>query len=218
VIPRLSAAKPFNRFRRHLSRAHRNHFCLRRICGHAGWSGVCTSAGGQRLRKPPGHHYLLRGHRRIGRGGVEICQQPARADQMERARGLDGRRSSLRFRGLPDKLPGLAQGTAHGRTRRALHRAIERLPQSRDAAAARYENCTRLLRAELSTRAHRASGRGPGTSDRLFRTDRHGLALSESGISRPALPPATRSGRGRLQARLGGISEQGWAHRPPQRE
>src|SRR6516162_5448457 len=70
---------------------------------------------------------------------------------MERARGLDGRRSSRRFRSLSDKLPSPTEDTTEGRARRALRRAIERLPQGREPSAAGYGNCSRLLRAELST-------------------------------------------------------------------
>ena len=134
-------------------------------------------------------------------GPLKFARQPARAGQMERARGLGRRRSSRSFRGLSGQLPGVAQA-AHRRSRADLRRPVERLPQGRRPAAARFRYRSRLLRAEFSARSHRAPGRGRGTADRLFRADRCGLALSQSRIPRPALPPAARPGRCRLQARL----------------
>src|SRR5262249_34798329 len=137
---------------------------------------------------------------------------------MERARGLEGRRSSRRSRSLPEKLPSLAQDTTHGRAGRPLGRANERLSQGREPAASGYRNCSRLLRAELSTRARWAFGRSRGTSDRLFRADSCGLALSQSRIPCPGLPPAARSGRRRPQGYLRCISEQRHTDWSSQRE
>ena len=57
----------------------------------------------------------------------------------------------------------------------------------------------------------------PWDFDRLFRADCCGLALSQPRVPGPALPAAARPGRGRLQARLHRISEQGRADRPPHR-
>ena len=64
---------------------------------------------------------------------------------MERARGLDRRRSSRCFRGLPDQLPGLAQ-TAHRRSRADLRRlsnvcrkAADLRPQDANTARAFFE-------------------------------------------------------------------------------
>src|SRR5262249_40779369 len=75
------------------SRAQRNHSCLRCIGWHADGSGVCTRVWGRvwgrALHKPAWRDHLFHGHRRIGRRAVEISEQPARAHQMERARGLD---------------------------------------------------------------------------------------------------------------------------------
>ena len=50
--------------------------------------------------------------------------------------------------------------------------------------------CARLLRGQLSARAHLSAGRQRGLSDRLLRADRRRLALSDPGIHRAHLPAA----------------------------
>src|SRR5262245_4817871 len=129
------------------------------------------------------------GRRRIGRGAGEAHGQPARAAQMERARGLDGRRSPRRFRRLSGELPSLAQDAARRRSRSDLRSSGECLPKGDRPAAAGFGRRARLLRTEFSARPHRAPGRSRRTPDRLFRANRRRLALPQPRIPRPALPP-----------------------------
>src|SRR6516162_9984439 len=87
------------------------------------------------------------------------------------------------------ELPRRAQAAAR-RSRGDLRSPVERLPQRHGSAATGLGYRARLLRTELSTRSHRAPGRGRRAADRLFRAGRRGLALSQSRIPRPGLPPA----------------------------
>src|SRR5262249_30995492 len=102
------------------------------------------------------------------------------------------------------------------RRRQTLVRGtVERLPQSFRSPAAAFEYRSRVFRTEFSTRTHRASGRNKGFPDRVLRACRSRFALSESRISRSALPPPTRPGCSRLQAWFESISKQGHTDRPP---
>lgn len=58
---------------------------------HADSSGVCASSWAWRGRRSGRCGYVLHGHHRISRRAAEIRRQPARTDQMERARRLEGR-------------------------------------------------------------------------------------------------------------------------------
>ena len=65
----------------------------------------------------------------------------------------------------------LAHDAARRRYRANPWRPVEHLPQSHRPAPAGFGSRWRFLRAEFSTRSHRALGRSQGASDRLFRAD-----------------------------------------------